>query len=452
VRRRPRIRAPFSPRSAASHAYGRARRWLRFALQGGYQPRTLWEAWGRSYATEPHRKDTGPEHELLGKLLSSQRPDRFVEVGCGFGRNLRYVLDHTPRPGTVIGIDISASMLAEAQTYAPEALLATGDIRSLPVATGAADLLLTHGVLMHVPPADLQAALAEVARVARCSFHTEEVRPVRRAGASRTINPYTFAHDYRHAVAALGSEIVDWSMDGPLLRMTLRHRGNPGGTRRGPKYHTEADAPRPGDAHDLVLARVPPGSRVLELGCATGYLSRWMSQAGATVTGIELDRPSAKLAELWCERVIVGSLEQPEVWDEAGGGYDVVVAAAVIEHLRDPLDALRRCRQALAPGGRIVLNLPNVAHWQERLLHLRGHFDYEDYGIRDRTHLKFFTYHSALELFAAAGLNVQGFAAARGPVLMPVVALGKLWPGGRAKLESSLPNLFAHEMVFTLAP
>jgi SAM-dependent methyltransferase len=237
-------------------------------------------------------------------------------------------------------------------------------------------------------------------------------------------------------------------VEGPLVRMTLRHL--PQGPV--PKYHTLAAAPRAGDAHDLVLRAVPPGSRVLELGCATGYLSRWMGEAGATVVGIELDAAAAEMAERWCERVIVGSLEEPEVWEQAGCGYDAVVAAAVIEHLRDPLDALRRCRDALAPGGRIVVNLPNVAHWQERLLHLRGRFDYEDYGIRDRTHLRFFTYRSALALFAEAGLRVAGFAAARGPVLLPVVALGKVWPGGRARLESSLPNLFAHEMVFTLVP
>ncbi|HMC07946.1 MAG TPA: methyltransferase domain-containing protein [Actinomycetota bacterium] len=461
-------------RAGAVQAYGRARRWLRFALRGGYRPRALWETWGGSYSTEPGRKATGPEHQLLGEVLDATAPETLVEVGCGFGRNLRFVLGHQRGPGgeqlgvaertegkqrrprVAVGIDLAVSMLREAQTYAPGACLAAGDIRALPLATGSADLLLTHGVLMHVPPSDLQTALREVARVASCSFHVEEVRPVRRPGASRKINPYTFAHDYREAVARTGSEITSWSVEGPLVRMTLRHRGggsaSPAVGAPLPKYHTEADAPRPGDAHDLVLGQVPRGSRVLELGCATGYLSRWMGEAGATVVGIEIDADSAKLAEQWCERVIVGSLEGAEVWEEAGSGYDVVLAAAVIEHLRDPLEALRRCRQALAPGGRIIVNLPNVAHWQERLLHLRGRFDYEDYGIRDRTHLKFFTYHTALDLFRRGGLEVLGFAAARGPVLMPVVVLGKLWPGGRAWLEGSFPNLFAHEMVFTLVP
>ena len=219
-----------------------------------------------------------------------------------------------------------------------------------------------------------------------------------------------------------------------------------------PKYHTDAESPRPGDAHDLVLQRVPPGSRVLELGCATGYLSHWVRDAGNTVVGVELDPPSAAVAEQFCERVIVGSLEEGEVWEEAGTGYDLVLATAVLEHLRDPLDALRRCVLALRPGGRIVVNLPNVAHWQERWLHLRGHFDYEDYGIRDRTHLKFFTYDTARDLFASAGLRVIDFAATRGPVLLPVVALGKVWPRGRDLIEHGRPNLFAHEMVFVLQP
>lgn len=224
------------------------------------------------------------------------------------------------------------------------------------------------------------------------------------------------------------------------------------GSAGGPKYHTDAGSPRPGDAHDLVLQRVPQGSRVLELGCATGYLSRWMRDAGSHVVGIELVPEAAALAKQFCDRVIVGSLEATDVWERAGSDYDVVVAAAVLEHLRQPLDALRRCVAALRPGGRIVVNLPNVAHWQERLLHLRGHFDYEDYGIRDRTHLVFFTYATAQELFDSAGLRVIDFAASRGPVPLPMVALGKVWPRGRTRLEEALPNLLAYEMIFVLEP
>src|SRR5437899_3295887 len=128
ARRRPKTRGPSLSRKAlsrhvvsragAAHAYGRVRRWLRFALQGGYRPRALWETWGGSYSTEPGRKATGPEHQLLAEVLDATDPQTLVEVGCGFGRNLRFVLSRPRRPRVAVGIDLAVSMLREAQTYA----------------------------------------------------------------------------------------------------------------------------------------------------------------------------------------------------------------------------------------------------------------------------------------------------------------------------------------------
>src|SRR5439155_24466058 len=76
------------------------------------------------------------------------------------------------------------------------------------------------------------------------------------------------------------------------------------------------------------------------------------------------------------------------------------------DHLVDPLATLEWARGLLAEGGRAIVSLPNVAHWSVRWSLLVGRFDYADYGLLDRTHLRFFTQRSAHRLAADAGFQV----------------------------------------------
>jgi SAM-dependent methyltransferase len=88
------------------------------------------------------------------------------------------------------------------------------------------------------------------------------------------------------------------------------------------------------------------------------------------------------------------------------GAFDVIVYGDVLEHLVDPLDVLVELNEYLAPGGRVVISMPNVAHLWIRLSLLFGRFQYADRGLLDRTHLRFFTERSVRELVADAGLGV----------------------------------------------
>jgi 2-polyprenyl-3-methyl-5-hydroxy-6-metoxy-1,4-benzoquinol methylase len=162
-----------------------------------------------------------------------------------------------------------------------------------------------------------------------------------------------------------------------------------------------------GGSHRRILDEVPPGSRVLDLGCASGYLSALLAERGCTVTGFERDPLAAAQAREDCERVIVGDLESESDRAEIPSGFDVVVIGDVLEHVTDPWDALRFVRGLLAPGGIVVLSLPNVAAWPVRLDLLRGRFEYADLGILDRTHLRFFTRASAHALVRDAGFVVE---------------------------------------------
>jgi O-antigen biosynthesis protein len=122
---------------------------------------------------------------------------------------------------------------------------------------------------------------------------------------------------------------------------------------------------------------------------------------------IELDSQSAAVAAQYCERVIVADLDGIDLDEELGSDrFDVIVAADVLEHLKDPLKALRRLRGFLAPGGSFVISLPNVAHGSIRLALLQGRFRYRELGLLDATHLRFFTRESIGQLLDDAELVI----------------------------------------------
>jgi O-antigen biosynthesis protein len=161
------------------------------------------------------------------------------------------------------------------------------------------------------------------------------------------------------------------------------------------------------NVHADVVRLAGEGSRVLELGPATGYMSRAMVKRGCSVVGIELDPTMAERASEVCERVIVGNLDELNLEQELGEDrFDAIVAADVLEHLKDPLATLNRLRSYLKQDGAFVISVPNVAHGSVRLALLEGRFDYRDIGLLDATHLRFFTRESLEGMLDEAELGI----------------------------------------------
>ena len=172
-------------------------------------------------------------------------------------------------------------------------------------------------------------------------------------------------------------------------------------------YDMTVDPHAENNTHAYSLAMVGFNKSVLEVGCATGYFTKAMVEQGCKVVGIELDPAAAAVAEEWADRVVVGDIDRGEVWDQIDDeSFDVVLCGDVLEHLRDPLEALRSAVRKLKPDGVVVTSLPNVAHGDVRMLLLRGSFRYRDVGLLDRTHIRFFTLETIRELLRDAGLLV----------------------------------------------
>ncbi len=180
------------------------------------------------------------------------------------------------------------------------------------------------------------------------------------------------------------------------------------------------------------------------------------------VVGFEPDAQAAAAAREQCAVLIEGDIEQPAIRAQLPHDRDAVLFADVLEHLRDPLSTLTFARTLLAPRGRVIVSLPNIAHWTGRRALLRGRFPYADHGLFDRTHLRFFTRSSAhalardagyavvAERFATAPVPLEGLLRSRlgGTSQAPVASVAAL----RESLTTRFPELFALQVVLTLRP
>ena len=166
--------------------------------------------------------------------------------------------------------------------------------------------------------------------------------------------------------------------------------------------------PSGNDSLAHLVRRIPAPCRVLELGPATGYLTRHLKEVlGCVVDAIELSPVMAEQARPWCRNLLVGDVESLEFETQlANGPYDTIICADVVEHLRDPWSLVRRLGGLLEPDGRLLLSVPNVGYLGVLVDLLRGNFSYRDEGLLDRSHLRFFTFDSLRDLLEQGGWYV----------------------------------------------
>ncbi len=202
----------------------------------------------------------------------------------------------------------------------------------------------------------------------------------------------------------------------------------------------------PKDFHPLnvdvqSIALVPAKSRVLEIGCADGFLGEYLKkEKKCEVLGVEIDAEAVKKATSRTIEAICGDVENEKIVKKIDnlGKFDVVLALAVIEHLKDPKKALQKWQNFLKKDGRLIISTSNIANWSARLKILHGNFTYEDYGLFDRTHLHFFTLNSFKKLIEESGYLIKD---------LKIDPVGGGMPKVSLILAKFMPNLFAYQMV-----
>jgi len=201
-----------------------------------------------------------------------------------------------------------------------------------------------------------------------------------------------------------------------------------------------------GSSHEILKKLIKQVSplRVLDIGC--GDAPWFVKEEFNKMKLVGVDQFFPRSVKKFDEFVSL-NLDVEEFAIPVSGQFDLVVLADVLEHLRRPEVVLERVREILEIEGKVLVSLPNFNHWYPRLRILVGMFGYDQRGILDSTHYRFFTPRTAKTLFDRAGFEIERLIFSR----TPGTPLKSLPLTSFIRLKSvSIPSIFAYQMIFVL--
>lgn len=210
-------------------------------------------------------------------------------------------------------------------------------------------------------------------------------------------------------------------------------------------------------SHQAIISRLAneEPSRVLDVGCAAGWTSEVLAGRHTVVGVDQFAHPGVTDRMAKFIKADLGKGLPTKV----GTGYNVVVAADVLEHLATPEHLLAQFKDVLEPDGFMLVSVPNVGHWYPRLRSLIGTFEYDQRGILDSTHLRFYNRRSFRRLLRVGGYHLKvetplGFPAeALGPGMSDDPPLVVRFIQAFEKIGLKVyPTLFAYQFLCELVP
>jgi len=158
-----------------------------------------------------------------------------------------------------------------------------------------------------------------------------------------------------------------------------------------------------------VIRMTGRGKKVLEIGAGPGSITRHLSGTnGCDVVALEVDPTAIEKLRPFCRKIYASDLNErdwPAVLADEGK-FDVVIAADVLEHLYDPLSTLRGMASLLNESGAVILSLPHAGHCVINACLMDEDFEYREWGLLDKTHIRFFGLKNIQSLYANAGLAI----------------------------------------------
>jgi methionine biosynthesis protein MetW len=200
---------------------------------------------------------------------------------------------------------------------------------------------------------------------------------------------------------------------------------------------------------ELLARLIQPAERVLQVDCGPGWLPEMMQARGAHVIATDLSAVAVAMAQ-------ARSVDARQHDIDAGplpfgdAEFDVVVSDSQLEHRFDCGHALDEMTRVLKPGGRLILLLPNTAHWRVRLWLLAGRFPYVANTPTDALHLRFFTLPDTAEMLGGRGLVIEhtdGSASLWVAGLYPAFLRRGLPARIYTRLARGWPALFARDFI-----
>jgi 2-polyprenyl-3-methyl-5-hydroxy-6-metoxy-1,4-benzoquinol methylase len=196
-----------------------------------------------------------------------------------------------------------------------------------------------------------------------------------------------------------------------------KHSSNPLRLPKPASYYANARE----DVLEIARRERLTGKKVVEVGCARGVSGQKLKAlVGAELyVGVELDVAAAEQARTVLDQAHVANIEKTSPSDIGIelGQFDLLVAIDVLEHLYDPWETLAAWAAVLKPGGKLLLSIPNVQNIKVIARLIAGLWEYEEEGLLDATHLRFFTLKSLISLLSGAGLELTQLHSVLDPVL-----------------------------------
>lgn len=166
------------------------------------------------------------------------------------------------------------------------------------------------------------------------------------------------------------------------------------------------------EQHNPDLLQLIPiqSKKLIEVGCSSGALAREFKKISSDCwwLGIDIDPTYAEIAKRYCDKSLVLNIEDAAdtFWEEAVN-TDCWIFGDTLEHLKDPWAILKKIRENISKTGSVVTCIPNAQHWSLQAKLSIGDFRYEKSGLLDRTHLRWFTRQTIIELFDQSGFQIE---------------------------------------------
>ena len=206
-------------------------------------------------------------------------------------------------------------------------------------------------------------------------------------------------------------------------------------------------------SHDVIsrsLVELKPKT-ILDLGCSQGEFSAYIkSSMRVSICGVDYIEHDGVNDRV--DRFYLGDLNDGIPAEVMKEKFDALIIADVLEHLVDPYKLLGNIESVMGEDSEVFVSLPNVGHWYPRFTIFLGRFPYSDRGIFDKTHVRFLTRSTALELCLLSGLEIRGVSSTITPweLVLRNANLSRVLTRVEALCSKFLPRLFSYQFVIRL--
>ena len=232
--------------------------------------------------------------------------------------------------------------------------------------------------------------------------------------------------------------------DNDQRRHTGGHKRNPLTPEKKDSYYNFARE----EIVDTIVKSGIPAKRILEIGCAGGATGKKIRETIPVdyYAGVDISAAAAVVAGVHLDTVITADIEKTDLHMRGLNyeDFDLLLALDVLEHCYNPWDLLANLKRYIKPGGHIIASIPNIQNITIVDCLIHGKWHYENAGILDVTHIRFFTLEEIIELFSGADLHIKRV----DYVLHPPIDLSKVKDSGNSlnHCNISITNLNKDEI------